>query len=73
MGGSYKNGTPKVERNSTSKKKFLKSRGYDETPQGYEVDHIIPLHKGGADESYNMQLLPKEIHKQKTTREKQSN
>jgi hypothetical protein len=73
MGESYKNGKPKVERNSTVKKKFLKNRGYDKTPYGYEVDHVIPLHKGGADEPYNMQLLPREMHKQKTAREKRSN
>ncbi len=56
----------RIERSSKAKKEFLKSKGYDNVPEGYEVDHIIPLYKGGADEPSNMQLLPKDVHKQKT-------
>lgn len=56
----------KPERSPTKKREFLKSSGYERNPPGYEVDHIVPLSKGGADEPYNMQLLPKEVHKQKT-------
>ena len=26
-------------------------------PYGYEIDHIIPLHEGGADDETNRQLL----------------
>jgi len=59
----------KPERSTAKKREFLKSRGYKKTPPGYEVDHIVPLSKGGADEPYNMQLLPKEMHKQKTKME----
>ncbi|HXG06053.1 MAG TPA: HNH endonuclease signature motif containing protein [Nitrososphaera sp.] len=71
MGESYKStGLPKVERSSSAKKEFLKSQGYKKTPSGYEVDHIVPLSKGGADKPYNMQLLPKEVHKQKTANER---
>jgi 5-methylcytosine-specific restriction endonuclease McrA len=62
----------KPKRSAAKKKEFLKSRGYEENPHGQEVDHIIPLSKGGVDEPYNMQLLPKEMHKQKTKME-QSN
>lgn len=70
-GETYKSsGLPKVERSNTSKKEFLKSKGYSKTPKGYEVDHIIPLSKGGQDVPSNMQLLPKEIHKQKTANER---
>ena len=70
-GETYKSsGLPKVERSSSSKRKFLKSLGYSKTPNGYEVDHIIPLSKGGQDIPSNMQLLPKEVHKQKTTTER---
>lgn len=56
----------RIERSSKAKKEFLKSKSYDKVPEGYEVDHIIPLYKGGVDEPSNMQLLPKDVHKQKT-------
>ena len=58
-----------IKRSSSAKREFLKSRGLDEVPEGYEVDHIVPLYKGGADEPYNMQLLPEDVHKQKTKRD----
>lgn len=71
MGENYKTtGMPKVKRNSGAKDSFLKSRGYEKVPQGYEVDHIIPLSKGGQDDPSNMQLIPKEMHKQKTANER---
>jgi len=71
MGENYKTtGMPKVKRNTGAKEKFLKSKGYDKAPKGYEVDHIIPLSRGGQDEPSNMQLLPKEVHKQKTANER---
>lgn len=71
MGENYKTtGMPKVKRNSGAKDKFLKSKGYDKVPSGYEVDHIIPLSKGGKDDPSNMQLIPKEMHKQKTANER---
>jgi hypothetical protein len=71
LGESYKStGMPKVERSSSAKKEFLKSQGYKTIPHGYEVDHIVPLSKGGSDKPSNMQLLPKEVHKQKTVNER---
>ena len=70
-GETYKSsGLPKVERSSSAKKEFLKSQGYTKTPNGYEVDHVYPLSKGGQDIPSNMQLLPKEVHKQKTASER---
>jgi len=63
-------GLLKVDRSESEKNEFLKSRGLEKTPAGYEVDHIVPLSKGGADKSWNMQLLPKELHKQKTANER---
>ena len=67
----YKNsGLPKVERSATAKNQFLKSKGYKKVPSGYEIDHIIPLSKGGRDEPSNMQLIPKIVHKQKTASER---
>lgn len=72
-GENYKTtGMPKVKRSNSEKEKFLKQKGYKKVPNGYEVDHIIPLSKGGKDNQSNMQLIPKEMHKQKTEKEKKS-
>lgn len=46
---------------------FLRAQGMERTPEGYEVDHIIPLCAGGADSPENMQLLTFEEHQQKTS------
>ncbi len=35
------------------------------TPMGFEVDHIIPLARGGADTLYNKQLLNTRINRSK--------
>jgi 5-methylcytosine-specific restriction endonuclease McrA len=68
---TYKNSRfPKVKRSEVAKRKFLKSKGYKRVPAGYEVDHIIPLSKGGRDEPSNMQLIPKSVHKRKTAGER---
>ena len=37
---------------------------------GDEVDHIIPLHRGGADDSSNFQTLCSAHHKAKTAEER---
>lgn len=66
-------GKPKVERSSSAKEEFLKSRGYDKVPNGYQVDHIKPLFEGGADVPSNMQLIPIDQHKSKTARERSNN
>ena len=63
-------GKPLVKRNEANKMEFLRSRGYDKVPDGYEVDHIIPLSEGGTDDPSNMQLLTKEQHAIKTARER---
>lgn len=63
-------GKQKVKRSESNKKDFLNSRGYDRTPYGYEIDHIIPLSQGGTDDPSNMQLLTIEQHKEKTARER---
>ena len=55
----------RIKRSQSEKKKFLKSLGYKRVPSGYEVDHISPLYKGGADKAYNMRLIPKSQHKAK--------
>ena len=63
---------PKVQRSSKSRQDFLTSKGYSKVPNGYHVDHIIPLSKGGSDTPSNMQLISKEQHKQKTSLERKS-
>jgi 5-methylcytosine-specific restriction endonuclease McrA len=55
----------KIKRSQSEKKKFLHAHGYKRVPPGYEVDHITPLYKGGADKFYNMQLIPKSQHRAK--------
>lgn len=63
-------GKPVVKRSETNKRIFLKSNGYSEIPNGYQIDHIIPLSEGGSDDPSNMQLLTIEQHKTKTAKEK---
>ena len=44
----------------------VRSQGLTARPEGYEVDHSIPLCAGGADSPENMQLLTREQHREKT-------
>jgi hypothetical protein len=55
----------KIKRSSSERMKFLKSHGLTRTPPGMQVDHIIPLSKGGADRASNMQLIPKDSLKER--------
>ncbi len=65
-------GMPKVKRSSANRQAFLDSRGLEHVPYGYEVDHIIPLSRGGTDSPLNMQLLTIESHARKTAMERSS-
>jgi hypothetical protein len=56
----------RVKRSAAAKRYFLVAEGYKVQPTGYEVDHVIPLWAGGADKPDNMELLPREAHRQKT-------
>ncbi len=38
-------------------------------PWGFELDHITPLHQGGADDEQNSQVLCVRCHREKTRRE----
>lgn len=69
-GQYYETGHPKVKRSGAVRREFLRQRGYSRAPEGYEVDHIVPLSHGGRDATYNMQLLPKAAHRAKTARER---
>jgi hypothetical protein len=66
-------GQPKVDRSSSAKSDFLKSKGYKKVPDGYQIDHIVPLSEGGADKPSNMQLITTEQHKIKTSSERSRN
>ena len=49
--------------------RFLKKEGLTKIPKGKEVDHRVPLEDGGSDTVYNLQLLTKKQHADKTARE----
>ena len=55
----------RIKRNSSERRKFLKSQGLTHTPPNMQVDHIIPLSKGGCDCVENMQLIPKDSEKER--------
>lgn len=42
---------------------------YMDCPEGYHVDHIVPLNKGGAHMPYNLQYLPEMINMRKKDNE----
>jgi hypothetical protein len=66
-------GQPKVKRSESAKDAFLKSKGYNKVPPGYQVDHIKPLSEGGQDVPANMQLIPIRQHQAKTANERAKN
>lgn len=45
--------------------KFLMEKFYSECPKGHEIDHIVPVCKGGEHRLYNLQWLPKKINREK--------
>lgn len=56
----------RIIRSEAARGEFLKSRGLQSVPAGYEIDHKIPLYAGGRDEPSNMQLVTKAEHRAKT-------
>jgi|SRR5690625_3131950 len=42
---------------------------YTQYPNGFELDHIVPLHQGGEDAESNLQVLCIECHETKTLKE----
>lgn len=59
-----------VKRSSVEKLAFLKTLGLKRIPNGYQIDHILPLSQGGEDGIDNMQLLTVVQHKIKTAIER---
>lgn len=65
----------RFKRSAAVKYEFRKSNPCPATGQssgacpGYEIDHIVPLKRGGADATDNMQWLTIPEHKAKTQRE----
>jgi hypothetical protein len=56
----------KIIRSEEAKREYLKSIGKDSLPEGYQIDHKVPLYAGGCDCPENMQLLTTQEHKIKT-------
>lgn len=54
-----------IQRDMKAKKAFMERSGYPNGREGFVVDHIIPLYKGGKDIPENMQWLTIEQHKEK--------
>lgn len=59
-----RNQTPKL----TKEEKEKLQKFYLDCPEGYEVDHIIPLAKGGLHHPDNLQLLTKSENRKKWTK-----
>ncbi len=55
----------RIQRSSSERMKFLHSLGLTHTPPGMQVDHIVPLARGGADSVSNMQLIPRDSAKER--------
>ncbi len=48
-----------IARSSEAKDQFMRETGYPHGRPGYVVDHVIPLHRGGADAPSNMEWQTK--------------
>ncbi len=60
-----RNAKGRIKRSSSERQKFLRSHGLTRTPPGMQVDHIVPLAKGGKDTASNIQLIPKDSPKER--------
>ena len=58
------------QRNLAAELEFLRSKGLDSLPEGYEIDHIIPRRCGGDDVPTNLQLLTVSDHRAKSARDR---
>lgn len=55
--------------NISDEEKSAIGRFYRKRPEGCEVDHIVPLLKGGRHELSNLQYLTKDEHRKKSAKE----
>ena len=60
---------PHFQRNQSTKQRWLDTHGYKKVPSGKELDHKIPLSRGGTDTLRNLHLISKKSHQIKTNRE----
>lgn len=63
-------GTGKIYRDYAAVRDFKRTHPKPADGRAYDVDHIVPLSKGGADKPHNMRWIPTEEHRRKTAREK---
>jgi 5-methylcytosine-specific restriction endonuclease McrA len=59
----------KIKRDPNAKSEFKRTNPKPPGCDHCEVDHIVPLSKGGRDDPSNMQWLPKAQHQDKTKRD----
>ena len=57
-----------IKRSAAVVAKFKRDTGYPHGRSGYQVDHIVPLSRGGCDCASNLQWLSKGAHAAKTRR-----
>lgn len=60
----------KIYRDYKAVKKFKQKHPMPDDGHAYDIDHIKPLSKGGADRPSNMQWIRVEDHRKKSAREK---
>ncbi|MFB3816159.1 MAG: HNH endonuclease signature motif containing protein [Candidatus Methylomirabilales bacterium] len=59
----------RIDRDEKALREFQRTHPKPAGCPDCEVDHIIPLHRGGPDHPSNMQWLPAAVHREKTRRE----
>lgn len=57
--------TGKIYRDYKAVNDFKRTHPKPEDGHAYDIDHIMPLAKGGADKPYNMQWVRTEDHRKK--------
>ncbi len=55
----------KIKRSTSERVRFKRLSGYPRGRPGYQIDHIVPLKRGGVDCACNMQWLGREAKRAK--------